>query len=263
MLIDTHCHIDLSEFDIDREQVLNKCCTDGIKILVAPGIIRKDWSNLLQIAENYPLIKPAIGLHPLYIEQHCNEDIAKLDEVVSSDESILAIGEIGLDLYGYYPDIEAQQWYFTEQVKIAKKNKLPIIVHARKSHDLILKQIRLLNFECGGTIHAFSGSLQQAHKFIDLGFKLGFGGTITYDRAKKTIDVLRKVPLDSIVLETDAPFIPPFNHQGERNTPVNLRMILKCASRLRNIAEEELEEITYQNSLAVFGIESRINYINY
>ena len=255
MLIDTHCHIDLADFDEDREQVLNTCCTDGIQPLIAPGVFQKDWDSLLDITSRNPLIKPAIGLHPLYIEQHQQEDISRLEQQVSSNKEIVAIGEIGLDLYGKHPDIETQQWYFSEQVKIAKKYELPIIVHARKSHDLILKTIRQFKFQYGGTMHAFSGSLQQAQASIELGFKLGFGGTITYERASRTRDVLRQIPLESIVLETDAPFMPPFKKQGIRNTPVNLRMILKCAAELRNMPEGDLEEITYQNSKKVFNLK--------
>ncbi len=254
MLIDTHCHINLTDFDDDREQILNTCCTDGIGILIAPGIFQKDWENLVNIASKYSVIRPALGLHPLYIAQHTQDDINKLEEIIRTNKDIVAIGEIGLDLYDEHPDIDTQQWYFSEQVKIAKKYHLPLIVHARKSHDLILKTIRQLDFKFGGTIHAFSGSLQQAKIFIELGFKLGFGGTITYERAKKTREVLQQIPLKSIVLETDAPFMPPFNKQGIRNTPVNLRMILKCAAKLRDIPEEEIEEISFRNSVSVFNL---------
>ncbi|THB70032.1 MAG: TatD family deoxyribonuclease [Gammaproteobacteria bacterium] len=255
MLIDTHCHIDLPDFDKDREDVLNTCCTDGINPIINPGVFCKDWNNLLGLAAKYPIIKTAIGLHPCYIEQHSKNDIEALEQIVSSNNSIIALGEIGLDLYGNHPDIDEQKWYFSEQVKIAKKYNMPIIVHARKSHDLVLKTIRQLHFQNGGTIHAFSGSLQQAQSFINLRFKLGFGGTITYERAKRTREVLQQIPLQAIVLETDAPFMPPYQLQGIRNTPINLRMILKCAAELRDIPKEELEEITYNNSMEVFGLD--------
>ena len=255
MLIDTHCHIDLDDFDKDREQIISTCYTDGISPIIAPGVIQNDWNNLLDLAEKYSIIKPAIGLHPLYIDQHQQNHINLLEQTVRANKSIIAIGEIGLDLYGEHPDIETQQWYFAEQVKIAKTHGLPLIIHARKSHDLILKTIRQLHFEEGGVIHAFSGSLQQAQAFIDLGFKLGFGGTITYERAKKTRAVLQQIPLENIVLETDAPFMPPYKKQGIRNTPINLRTVLKCAAKLLNMDEETLEDITYKNSISVFSLK--------
>ncbi len=254
MLIDSHCHIDLEPFENDREQVVNACCIDGIGAIVNPGVSSHGWEKILRLAQQYPLIKPAIGLHPCFIKDHHQDDITKLDNLLAKEKGIIAIGEIGLDLFIKNQDLEKQQWYFAAQLEVAQKHNLPVIIHARKSHDLILKAIRQQKFTCGGTAHAFSGSLQQAHTFIDLGFKLGFGGTITYERARKTRQVLQQIPLESIVLETDAPDMPPVNTQGVRNTPTNLRSILKCAAELLDIPAEQLEQITTENCKQVFSI---------
>lgn len=254
MLIDSHCHLDLEQFDNDREQVLNACCIDGIRAIVNPGVSSYGWGKILLLAQQYPLIKPAIGLHPCFIHDHDKNDVTKLDELVANENNIIAIGEIGIDLFIDNQDLEKQQWYFAAQLDVAQKYGLPIIIHARKSHDLILKTIRQQKFTCGGTVHAFSGSLQQANVFIDLGFKLGFGGTITYERARKTRRILQQIPFESIVLETDAPDMPPINTQGIRNTPTNLRGILRCAAELLDIPPEQLEQITTENCKQIFSI---------
>ncbi len=254
MLIDSHCHIDLQPFENDRKQVVNACYADGIEAIINPGVSSHNWEKILHLAQQYPMIKPAIGLHPCFTNEHHKQDLTQLDELLGKEKSIIAIGEIGIDLFIKNQELEKQQWYFAAQLDIAQKYNLPIIIHARKSHDLVLKSIRQHKFTCGGTAHAFSGSLQQAKAFIDLGFKLGFGGTITYERARKTRQVLQQIPLESIVLETDAPDMPPVNTQGVRNTPTNLRGILKCAAKLLDLPAEQLEQITTENCKQLFSI---------
>ena len=242
-IIDTHCHLDVSDFDIDRDKVLERCQTEGVSKIVIPAIESKTWSNLLEMCKLNNGLYPALGLHPVFIEQHQADDVKKLEQLVEL-VSPIAIGEIGLDFYIKELGQQKQLELFEAQLNIAKAHNLPVILHVRKAHDQVLQLLKKIKVK-GGFCHAFNGSLQQAEKYIELGFKLGFGGTLTYENSTKIHQLAKILPLDSIVLETDAPDMVVESHRGERNSP---EYIVEALTALANIRNESVEFIAAQTT---------------
>lgn len=251
-IIDTHCHIDLPVFDTDREVVLNTCEKLGIQQIIVPAIQASWWDSLLTITNKHKQLYPALGLHPVFIHQHQLDDLDKLESLVRANASV-AIGEIGLDFYIKDTDKEKQILFFSRQLEIAEKYKLPVILHARKSHDDILNILKTKSI-IGGSCHAFNGSLEQAKRYIDLGFKLGFGGTMTYPHSRKIHDLAKKLPLDSIILETDAPDMSGYQHKGERNQPDFIIDALQALAEIKSIDQQIIAEQTTANALALFRL---------
>jgi TatD DNase family protein len=240
MLIDSHCHLDFADFDVDRAAVIAHCQQLSINTLVVPGTQAASWANLLALSEAYSAIRVALGIHPYFLDAFQPADLQQLCDLIAAYRSnIVAVGEIGLD--GYIAQSYALQLeVFSQQLEIANTFALPVILHHRRSHNDLIRLLKQQRFEFGGIVHAFSGSLQEAQNYIDLGFKLGIGATITYPRARKTREVVSQVPLDSLVLETDAPDMPPSGLQGLRNSPENLPLIVKALVALRQESEEEI-----------------------
>lgn len=252
-IIDTHCHLDFEAFDADREQVLQEARDVGLIGIIVPGTHQQGWENLLSVCVTHEALYPAIGLHPMFLEQHQKSDIEKLEYAIN-DSKLYAIGEIGLDYRDSVGDEDQQTFYFEQQVLLAQKKELPVILHILKAHDQALKILRN-NPVCGGTVHAFNGSLQQAEQYIELGFKLGFGGMLTYVRSSKLRKLAAELPLESIVLETDAPDMTVFQHQYQRNSPVYLPYCLQALAEIRNEAPEVIAEQTTLNAKNVFKLD--------
>jgi TatD DNase family protein len=251
-LIDTHCHLDLPIFDQDRDPILSRCKHSGINRIVIPGIDAGGWNGLLDLCERKTGLYPTLGLHPVYINKHHQNDIISLEEHVSNNQ-LIAIGEIGLDYYVSELDRDLQQEYFEAQLTIAKNAGLPVLLHVRKSHDKVLSTLKRIKV-IGGIAHAFNGSVQQAQQYIDLGFMLGFGGMLTYEKAKKIRRLSKALSLDNIVLETDAPDMVISQHQGERNSPEYLVNCLYALSEIRDESPELVAEQTTRNACALLKI---------
>ncbi|MDH5395269.1 MAG: TatD family hydrolase [Gammaproteobacteria bacterium] len=231
-IIDTHCHIDVTDFDSDRNAVLEQCHSLGIEKIIVPAIESATWPGLLELCRTNKGLYPALGLHPVFIEHHQAENIQQLEELLENTSPV-AIGEIGLDFYLKELDKEKQQVLFEQQLLIAKNHDLPVILHVRKAHDQVLQCLNKIKVK-GGFCHAFNGSLQQAEKYIALGFKLGFGGTLTYENATKIHALAKALPLQSIVLETDAPDMVVESHRGQRNSPAYIVDALNALAKIRN-----------------------------
>ncbi len=255
MLIDTHCHLDAAEFAEDRDAVAALSLQQGIGIIVIPAVARNNFDDVIELHARYPHCCYALGIHPMYVDSAIPDDLAILEQYVR-DHKPVAIGEIGLDYFVTNPrtspdNIARQQLFFVEQLKIARQYHLPVILHVRNAIDDILKQLRQYKL-AGGIAHAFNGSLQQAQQFIDLGFKLGFGGAMTYSRALKIRELAQKLPLDAIVLETDAPDIPPeWVMRGGRNSPLELPKIAQVLAEIRQVKTSQVVDITSANALKV------------
>lgn len=249
-LIDTHAHLDIPEFDASRAGLLVQCAQDGMRAIVVPAVIRSTWLQLQAICASDALLWPAYGLHPCYMDQHSLQDVADLESFLES--GAVAVGEIGLDVWHGDADLLQQQEIFSAQLSVAKNADLPVVLHARKTHDLLLKEIRQQHFQAGGVVHAFSGSLQQAQKFIELGFVIGFGGGATYDRAQKLRAILKSIPLSAVVLETDSPDIPPSFARGQQNTPANLFRITEILAEVLELEPALLAQLTTQNARRIF-----------
>lgn len=251
--IDTHSHLDAGEFDCDRDATYARAQLAGVEIQIVPAVSRRNLMAVADICRGYPGCLPAWGLHPVYT--HLADDIAAVREQIEAWRPV-AVGEIGLDLFDGHPDFSAQEQIFVAQIELARAYDLPVILHSRRAVDLCLKHLRRIRVP-GGIAHAFSGSAQQAKTFIDLGFKLGFGGAFTYARATRLQQLARDLPLEAIVLETDSPDIPPawLPADNRRNEPAELPRIAAALARLRGVDDATIAAITSANARAVLRLE--------
>ena len=265
--IDTHCHLDAAEFDADRDVVRKNAKTLGVETCVIPAVMASHFDEVRLLAHRHADAY-ALGIHPLYTPQAEDKDLATLDTHLHAhrdDPRLVALGEIGLD--GFVPEINTpeafakQTHFFEAQLQLAQRHELPVILHVRRSADGLLKGLRQFPV-AGGIAHAFNGSLQQAKMFIEMGFKLGFGGAMTYDRATKLRALATELPLSALVLETDAPDIPPHwiyttaedREKGKaqgRNSPAELPRIATELAALRGISLQELAVATSENARQV------------
>ncbi|QHJ13502.1 putative metal-dependent hydrolase YjjV [Paraglaciecola mesophila] len=252
-MIDSHCHLNFSAFNSDRKQVLQTCTERGVSSLVIPGTQANSWDNLISLCKRSTRLNFALGLHPYFLDDYCESHLQQLDELLTLQKGhVVAVGEIGLD-FSLSIDSDLQEQVFAAQICLAEQHDLPIIVHHRRSHNALIRILKEKCFGNGGIIHAFSGSFQEAQTYIELGFKLGVGGIITYPRAKKTRAVIAKVPLTSLVLETDAPDMPINNKQGQRNSPIYLPIILEALQALRCESAEVVKQACWQNTLDILA----------
>ena len=254
MLIDSHCHLDAAEFDADRDAVVLAAKQAGVGAIVIPAVSRDNFQQVIDLSNQYSHCKFTLGIHPMYVNSAHSSDLSLLKALLSqhiATDKLVAIGEIGLDFFVTQQNREIQEYFFTEQLKIAREFNLPVVLHVRKAVDDVLKHLRRLPVR-GGIAHAFNGSAQQARAFIDLGFKLGFGGAMTYPRALKIRELAKSLPLESIVLETDAPDIPPewVGTKG-RNAPGELLKIAQVLADLRGVKVSQIIERTGQSVYTV------------
>jgi TatD DNase family protein len=248
-LFDTHCHLDVAAFDADRADVLHAARSAGIQHLLIPAIQRDGWEKLLALCAADQQLYPALGLHPVMLEQHTDNDIQTLARQIQQQRPV-AIGEIGLDYAIKSLDKNKQQNLFEAQLKLAEQHQLPVILHVRKAHDAILQTLKRYQLP-GGICHAFNGSLQQAEQYIGLGFKLGFGGMLTYPKANKLHKLARELPLEAVVLETDAPDMTGIAHRYQRNSPAYLPEVAEKLAELRDISLQEVANTTTQNTCSL------------
>lgn len=257
MLVDTHCHLDAEEFDGDRTAVAEAATRSGVGRIVVPSVERANFGAVASVCRDYSECVAAYGIHPMYVGRAMEEDLDALRETLRREDAV-ALGEIGLDAFVEPRDDAMQAFYFNAQLKIAHDANLPVLLHVRRAIDPVLKQLRLSRVP-GGIAHAFNGSRQQADEFIKLGFKLGFGGAMTFPRASRIRELAATLPLDAIVLETDAPDIPPEWLGGARNTPDELPRIAQTLADLRGITMQEVAEATTANATAVLPGLARIH----
>ncbi|MEK7322686.1 MAG: TatD family hydrolase [Pseudomonadota bacterium] len=251
-LIDTHCHLDVTDFDADRAEVLAQCRVRGVNRIVVPAVDAAGWDKLLALCAGEAGLYPALGLHPVYLERHRPPHVTALAERVARQRPV-AVGEIGLDYFVTDLDRARQQSLFEAQLRVAADARLPVLLHVRKAHDEVLATLRRIPVK-GGICHAFNGSLQQARHYIKLGFKLGFGGMLTYERSLKLRRLAAELPLDALVLETDAPDLVVASHRGERNSPAYLPECLAALAELRGEDPAYLAAATTRNALAVLDL---------
>lgn len=253
-LIDTHSHLDAGEFDPDRDAVYDRAQAEGVRVQVVPAVTRANFDDVAACCLRYPGCLPAWGLHPMYVAVHTPDDLDALRAQIRAQRPV-AVGEIGLDLFVRGLDTTAQEHYYVEQLKIARDADLPVLLHCRKSSDLLLKHLRRIRVP-GGIAHAFNGSAQQAAEFIKLGFKLGFGGAFTWPRANHLRRLAVDLPLAAIVLETDSPDIPPIWIGRGRNAPAELPRIAQTLAELRGLTVDAVAEATTRNACDVLGLPS-------
>ncbi|MBK7684935.1 MAG: TatD family hydrolase [Rhodocyclaceae bacterium] len=246
-MIDTHCHLDAVEFDADREAVFASAIEAGVSQIVVPSVARANFGAVASLCREHVQCRAAYGIHPMYVDRAQESDMEALRTMLKN-EPVVAVGEIGLDRFVEPRDEIKQHFYFVEQLKIAKEFDLPVVLHVRRAVDAVLKELRRMKLR-GGIAHAFNGSRQQADEFIKLGFVLGFGGALTFNRALHIRELAAQLPIESIVLETDAPDISPHWLNGSRNSPDQLPQISQTLADLRAVAVTEIISATNKNAI--------------
>jgi TatD DNase family protein len=258
MWIDTHCHLDAPEFSSSLALIISAAREKDVRAILLPAVKAADTQNVQSLVSQYsneiPGLVYTLGIHPLYTNQAHESDLNLLEEQINkalSDPRFVGIGEIGLDYFVEGLDPHKQEYFFHAQLDLAQKFQLPVILHVRRSQDAILKALRRRKIS-GGIAHAFNGSFQQAEQFIKLGFKLGFGGAATYERALQIRRLIKELPLESIVIETDAPDIPPAWLKAENltfNEPAILPRISRELAAIRGMNDSEFASAVWQNAL--------------
>lgn len=261
--IDSHCHLDFSPLSEQLDQVLMRAEQQGVKEFVVPSVSITNIPGVIELAKQFRQVHIALGLHPCFMHLHQPLDIDLLADYVASARPC-AIGEIGLDFF-ITSDVSQRQRQLQlaeQQLALAQQFNLPVIVHVRKAHDQLLMLLKKLKFIQGGIVHAYSGSAEQAQRYInEFGFKLGFGGTVTYQRSTKIRQLASQLPLWSLVLETDAPDMPLFNMQLTVNQPANIRHIAEVVCELRHESSGEIERQIKKNTLECLKLRASGNYL--
>ncbi|BBP81474.1 TatD-related deoxyribonuclease [Pseudomonas sp. Pc102] len=258
MLIDTHTHLDFPEFDADRAEVLDRARALGVKRQVLMGVTRGNWQRIWELADTQDDLHVAFGLHPIYLGEHQPAHLDELRTMLlahAGHPKLCAVGEIGLDYYLEDLDRDAQQALFEAQLAIAADAQLPVLLHVRRSHAAVIATLKRFRLQRAGIVHAFAGSVEEAREYLKLGFRLGLGGAPTWPQANRLRKVVPQLPLEAIVLETDAPDMAPSMHPQQRNSPEYLPDICANLAELLGISQDALAAASSRNACELFGWE--------
>lgn len=252
-LIDTHSHIDMPDFN-DLDVVIDNAGKNGVKKIVIPSVDKNSFERIIEISNKYEGVYCALGIHPTEAQNAKDEDFQKMISL-SSNPKVVAIGECGLDYYWDKTYIKEQKKVFIKQIEIAKQLKKALIVHDREAHkdtfDLITQNT---NGEIPIIMHCFSGSLEFARECVKKGFYIALGGVVTFKNAKKAHEIAKHIPLENLLLETDAPYLTPVPFRGKKNEPAYTKFVAEEIAKIREISFEEVAEATTKNAMTVFGI---------
>jgi len=255
MLIDSHAHIDDQKFDSDRETVIENAQAAGIGLIINPAADEESSRRAVALSEKYPMIYATVGFHPHDAKSYDFEKHGQMLRAWAKKDKVVAIGEIGLDYHYDLSPRDIQQSVFVDQMQIAKEMALPIVIHNRESMEDMWRLLKAhFSPEYGGIMHSYSGSVEMARIFLDMGFYLSISGPLTFKNARKLPEVVAMMPLDRLLVETDSPYLTPTPHRGKRNEPAYVRFVAEEVARIRGISMEDLEEITTANAKRVFGI---------
>jgi TatD DNase family protein len=252
-LIDSHVHLDATAFAEDRDAVIARAVDAGVKKLVVPGVDAASWPAIRALAAASEQVFPAFGLHPMYLAQHVPEDVEALALWLAHGDAV-AVGEIGLDFHVGGLDRALQRDYFLKQLALALSFDLPVILHARGALEEIIQTLRRMP-GLRGVVHSFSGSEQQAQQLWQMGFHIGIGGPVTYDRAQRLRRIVATMPLEFLLLESDAPDQPDADHRGQRNEPAHVANVWQCIAKLRNESETMIATATTANARRLFNLD--------
>jgi TatD DNase family protein len=251
-LVDSHCHLDVEAFDPDRADVIARARAAGVTRQIVPAIDARGWPRLRDTCAADPGLFPAYGLHPIVLDSHRPQDLDQLRAWIERERPV-AIGECGLDFFIDDPRVEEQLRYFEPQLSLAREFDLPVIVHARRAVDAVIAAIRRTG-GIRGVVHSFSGSVQQARQLWQLGFLVGLGGPVTYERATRLRQLAATMPIEHLLLETDAPDQPGSGHKGQRNEPARLLEVLETIARLRQADPADIASATTANAERLFRL---------
>jgi len=255
-LIDTHTHLDFPDFDADRQALMAESRALGVRQMVVLGVYQGNWQRVWELVQSDPDLHAAFGLHPVYLEDHLPEHLTELGDWLTrlaGHRQLCAVGEIGLDYFIETLDRERQQRLFDAQLRLAADFNLPALIHVRRSHAAVIATLKRFKLERAGIIHAFAGSQEEAREYIKLGFKLGLGGAATWPQALRMHRVLARLPLESVVLETDSPDMAPAMFPGQRNSPAHLPAICAALAAIMSLAPEQLAAASTANARELFN----------
>ena len=254
MYFDTHAHLDDRQFNEDREEIIKRAKEEGVDLIVNPGDNMSTSKKSIELAENYDFIYAAIGFHPHNAKDVKKDSYRRLEEM-SQHPKVVAIGEIGLDYYRNHSPRNVQREVFIGQIEFADKLDLPIIIHDREAHGDIFEILqRYYNGKSGGVLHSYSGSVEMAYRFIELGLYISISGPITFKNARKNIEVVKEIPLEHLLIETDSPYLTPEPFRGKRNHPSLVRYVAEKIANIKGIDVEEVAERTRENGKKLFRI---------
>lgn len=260
-IIDTHIHFDDSRFDHDRDAVYQRAIDCGVVAMVVPAVTRARWTQVEAVSKNYKNVFATAGLHPVFCDDHQTSDLDQLEKKLQKGNCV-AIGECGLDGYIKNTPLTMQKNYFAAQLELGKTFNLPVIIHARDAVEeviLLLKHHRLNNKTGNGVVHSYNGSLQQAYRLIDLGYRLSFGGPLSFTRSRRLHALVKKLPLDAMMLETDAPDQPTMKNRGNRNEPAYIGEVLTTIAALRNESATDIADSSNHNAQQLFNLDNIFN----
>ena len=255
MLIDTHAHLEMSEFDKDRDAVIERALENGVDAIIAVGINLEDSKKAIALAKSHDAVYATVGVHPhdaKSIDTATYDSLKKLAE----KEKVVAYGEIGLDFFRDRSPRDIQIKRFQEQLDLAGELKLPVVIHSRDAHSETFEILKKHKGNLRGVLHCFSGDYEMATKYIDLGYYISIPGTIIFPNAEKLVEVVQKIPLDSLLVETDSPFLTPAPKRGKRNEPAYVAYVAKKISEIRGLSPEEVGMTTSENARNLFGIDT-------
>lgn len=251
-LVDSHVHLDHTAFTADRATVIARARLAGVVSMVVPGVDAASWPRIRDLCDRHDGLHPAYGLHPMFLHHHAPEDVDALSSWLDANRAV-ALGEIGLDFSVEGLDHDRQRTYFARQLTLARDHDLPVIVHARGALEEVTLALRR-HSGLRGVVHSFSGSEEQARQLWAMGFCLGIGGPITHERARRLRRIVAQMPLEFLLLESDAPDQPGAAHRGERNEPALITEVLRCIAGLRAEPETEIAAATTANAQRLFGL---------
>jgi len=256
-LVDSHVHLDDAAFAADRDAVIKRAHDAGVGTMIVPAVDAGSWPRIRTLCADHRQLFPAFGLHPMYLEQHAPEHVDALTSWLD-DANVVAVGEIGLDFHVDGLDQQLQRHYFTSQLMLARERELPVIVHARGALEEVTLTLRRIG-GLRGVVHSFSGSEQQARRLWDMGFCIGIGGPVTYERAQRLRRIVAQMPIEFLLLESDAPDQPDAVHRGQRNEPARITEVLRCIATLRGESEATIAAATTANTRRLFDLERHGN----
>jgi TatD DNase family protein len=256
MLVDSHAHLEMPDFRKDLEQVIQRAKESTIGYIFTVGTEKKDWKRALEIADSHPSIYAILGVHPHNVKEIEDRTYPTLRELCRNGK-VKAYGEIGLDFYRNLSPRDIQLRRFREQIGLAKELGLPIVVHDREAHQETLEILKSEHAEeCGGIIHCFSGDYEMAKACMDMGFYISVPGSITFKNAEGFREIVKRIPLESLLVETDAPFLTPEPFRGKRNEPSYVRYTAQKVAEIKKVSLEKVAEVTTENALRVYRLKS-------
>lgn len=256
MIFETHAHYDDSQFDEDRDFIINSLSSNNIMKVVNVGSNLLTSHQTVELVKKYPFFYGAVGVHPSDTDELNDDNFDEIGQLLKN-ERIVAVGEIGLDYHYDEPEKDIQKKWFVKQLDLAKNEHFPVIIHSRDAAEDTLCIMKNENAkETGGVVHCFSYAKEMAREYLNMGYFIGIGGVVTFNNAKKLKEVVEYVPLDSIVLETDSPYLSPVPNRGKRNSSINLPYVVEEIAMIKGVSREEVEKITWNNACRLYRIEN-------